>query len=186
MTHPTPTIGVAAIAAAALIVPAVAQAHTATVACNPATGGIVVTPDYQQLNPTWTVTAGRVEVTWSDGYRRFLDLPGPCEAPAPSPAPAPAPAPAPPGEATPPPPAAVTCADLLAAYPKAGRGRRAAWGCPATPITKPPAPRPRPRPRVVTCAFVVAHYSGAARTRMVTRYGLPATCGRPFNPPVAG
>jgi len=48
---------------------------------------------------------------------------------------------------------------------------------------RPPVAR---RPRVVTCAFVLAHYRGAARARMIARYRLPKTCGRPFNPPVAG
>lgn len=181
MTHPR-TIAAAALAAAAfLAVPAAARAHTATVACDPQTGGVLVTPDYRHLNPTWAVDGGQVVVTWSDGYRRVLSLPAPCAAPTPAPAPAPAPV----GEATPPPPVVVTCAELFTRYPLAGPARRAAWGCPTPPGTKRP-PRPARRHRVVTCAFVVTHYSGAAHARMVARHHLPATCGRPYNPPVAG
>lgn len=97
----------------------------------------------------------------------------------------------PPAQEPPPEPRkAPTCGDLRDAYPLAGKARLIAWGCatPNPPKAKPPREprRPRPRPRVVTCSFVLSHYSGAPRARMILRHRLPATCGRPFNPPVAG
>lgn len=58
------------------------------------------------------------------------------------------------------------------------------------PIVKLPSRPDRPpvkrRPAVVTCSFVLAHYRGSARRAMIVRHRLPRSCGRPFNPPVAG
>lgn len=171
----------AAAACASLTVPAVASAHDAVVTCNP-TGGYQVTPDYRHLNPTWTFTPTTMVVTWTDGFSVVRPLPGSCVSPGPTPAPEPTP-----GEVTPTPTPAppITCADLLTRYPGAGSVRRAAWGCPSEP-TKKPTVHPRPRPRVVTCSFVVGHYRGVARARMLVRHRLPASCGRPYTPPVAG
>lgn len=174
------TVATAAIAAC-LTLPAIATAHDATVTCDPA-GGYRVTPDYLHLAPSWTFTPTTVVVTWADGFQVVRPLPGSCPTP---PEPTPAPTPTIP-EATPQPgPRAVTCTDLVAQYPKAGPVRRAQWGCPANP-TKRPTVNPKPRPRIITCRFVVSHYRGAARTRMLTRHSLPASCGRPYNPPVTG
>lgn len=177
----TPVIAATTIAAT-LAIPAIATPHDAVVTCNEA-GGYQVAPDYQHLSPTWTFTPTTVVVTWSDGYQITRPLPGPCTTPT---EPTPAPEPTPKEETpTPPAPKPVTCADLIAQYPKAGPARRAQWGCPANP-TKRPTVKPKPRPRIITCRFVVSHYRGAARTRMLTRHSLPATCGRPYNPPVTG
>jgi hypothetical protein len=164
--------------AACLAIPATAHAHTATVTCNPA-GGYQVTTSQPELNPTWTFTTTTVEVTWSDGFRRTVTLPPAC--PTPAPVPLPPPVDVPPPTVVPPP----TCAELVARYPKAGPVRRAAWGCPTPVIRKPRRVTP-PAPRVVTCRFVLTHYRGAARARMIAKHRLPATCGRPYTPPVAG
>lgn len=183
----------AALAGAGLAaIPAGASAHTMAVACDTATGRYVVTADYQHLNPVTTIGATTATTVWSDGYRVTRPLPKGCTPPTTPPGPTPPPTPPipeeepPPAEVIPPPPPpVVTCGDLLDRYPLAGPKRRAAWGCPVQP-RKTPTPKPRPKPRVVTCSFVLSHYSGAPRARMIARHGLPATCGRPYNPPVAG
>lgn len=183
MNHTT-HIAAAAAAIAALTIPAVASAHTATVTCDPTTG-VVVTASNQDRNPTWVFTDTTVTVTWVDGFTRTITLPPPCQLPPPVPTPQPVPTPHPlpvPEPVVIPP---VTCADLIARYPGAGPVRRAQWGCPAEPVKRRTV-KPKPPQRVVTCSFVIRHYRGTARNRMVTRHGLPATCGRPYNPPVAG
>lgn len=147
-----------------LALPAAAHAHEATVTCNP-TGGYDVTTDRPNLTPSWVFTPTAVTVTWTDGFVRTVALPAPCVAsPAPTPTPAPAPTPAVEPQPQPTP--------TLAPPPPATR--------------TPTRARPKPRPRIITCAFVTRHYRGAARTRMVTRHGLPKTCGRRYNPPVTG
>lgn len=137
MKHRTPLTVAAAVAC--LAIPAVATAHDATVTCTP-DGALVVTPDYQHLNPTWTVTDATVVVTWSDGYRVVHPIPTGCATPTPTPGPEPTPTPTPQPtpQPTPTPQPPATCTDLLARYPKAGPARRAAWGCPANPVKKPP------------------------------------------------
>lgn len=162
-----------------------ADAHAAKVGCDPDTGGWVVEPDYLHLNPGIGYTGeGTVIVSWADGFKLTLPLPASCPPP-PFQGPPPAPTPEVP-EVAPAPP--LTCAELLARYPGAGKVRRAAWGCPVPVVKLPPKPdRPKvKRSRVVTCGWVLAHYRGAARNRMVRKHGLPRTCGRPFAPAVAG
>lgn len=175
-------------AALGLALPSVASAHQASVAC--VDGDYVVTADYRHLNPTNTFTDTTVTVRWSDGYRVVLTLPRPCELPPPPPPvtpPTPTPPPVPPvPEVTPPePPKPPTCAELKARYPKAGKARLKQWGCPTPPVRIVP-PKKKPKPRVITCSFVLSHYNGSARKSMIDRYNLPVTCGRPYNPPVAG
>ena len=188
------SLAVGATVAACLLTPTLASAHTAVVTCDP-NGGIQVSPDYRHLSPTWTVTATGVVVTWSDGYQVVRPRPRPGPPPPEPPGPPPGPCPTPQSQPEPPPPPVEqprptpppTCADLLARYPLAGKARRASWGCPVTSPKRPTTkPKPKPRVRVVTCRFVVTHYRGAARDRMIHRYRLPLSCGKPYTPPVMG
>jgi hypothetical protein len=141
-----------------------ASAHDAAAVCDTQTGTYVIYTDFQEANPTWTFTDATVVVTWDDGFTVTRPLPMPCVPPPPPPPivivrPAPAPAPA-----------------VVEEMPVKLPGR-------------PDRPRVKKQPhakRVITCSFVVRHYKGAARARMVARHKLPKTCGRPFNPPVAG
>lgn len=142
----------------------VARAHDATVTCDPS-GSYRVVADYQQYTPTSTFTDTTVTVTWTDGYRLVLPLPTPCAPPMPTVVPD-VPAepvipviPAPSGSVEP--------------MPRVHRS-----------VPKPV--RPRKKPRVVTCSFVLQHYRGKPRAAMIAKYRLPKTCGRAFNPPVAG
>lgn len=166
-------------------IPAVATAHTAQASCD--NGVLVVTPDYLQFNPQWTITDRVIHVVWSDGFTKDVPMPEECPTPAPVP---------PVPEVTPPPPAVElppvvmpppTCAELLALYPKAGPVRRAQWGCPAPPVKLPPKPDKPPRKfkPVITCNWILSHYKGAARANMTRKYGF-TYCGKPYNPPVAG
>lgn len=166
--------------------PGPATAHPASIVCDPVDGWVVQAQPYRGAvvtNSLFNEPAGTVRLLWSDGFQATLRLPGAC--PTPTPTPTPTPVPPAPEVSPPPPPRVVTCAEALAAYPKSGPKRRAAWGCPANPSKKPTV-KPHPNPRVVTCSFILSHYRGAARARMIVRHRLPATCGHPFNPPVAG
>lgn len=185
-------------AALGLAIPSVATAHDATVKCDTATGTYVVVADNLQRNPVYVFTDTTVTITWNNGYKVVKQLPKPCNPPTPPPppppapeppAPAPAPVPTPP-ELVPPdttvvPPVPLTCAELKARYPKAGKVRLANWGCPAPPVrVKPPVKKPRYE-RVITCGWVLSHYTGQARANMTRKLGFP-NCGRPYLPPVAG
>ena len=145
------------------LVPAMASAHTARVEC--VEGNLVVTPDFLQFNPQWTVVDGNVRVEWSDGFVRTIPLPEACPTPAPVP-PVPEVVPPPP-VVVPPPVSPPTCAELLARYPLAGKARRNAWGCPAPPI------RIVPPKRKITIRYIGCPYVGA-RARKVITVTLPS------------
>lgn len=66
-----------ATALAALALPAVAQAHTASVVCNPA-GGYIGIADYEQFHPSFTITPPTATVRWDDGFRLVVPLPTGC------------------------------------------------------------------------------------------------------------
>lgn len=150
---------------AAAAIPATAHAHQAVVTCNPS-GGYTVTPDYQQLNPTWTISPVGVTVTWGDGYSRTFPLPGDC--------------PAPPVQPVPP------VVDVPDEQPAPVMHPGPVEPMPPKKPTVQRKPKPRKHARVVTCSFVIKHYRGTARARMIMTHRLPKTCGRPFNPPVTG
>lgn len=165
------TVGASAavVAAAVAALPGVATAHHAVVTCD--NGNIVVTPDYLQLNPTWVVDGNTVTVTWTDGFKRVITLPEACPAPTPPPVP-PVPEVVPPPVVVPPPPRPTTCAELLALYPKSGPVRRAAWGCPETPV-KLPGPDKPPR-KIVKRYYPCTGFGPAHRARVVITVTLPS------------
>lgn len=140
MKHPR-TVTAGALAAGALaILPTSASAHPVQV-CTGAAGPEAVNPQPYRGATLVGLTPqpdGRVVATWSDGYVSPPFAPSGACAPEPQ-EPTPTPTPATP-EVTPEgqPVKPVTCADLLALYPKAGAVRRASWGCPVTPKAPPP------------------------------------------------
>ncbi len=71
----------ASMAVAALAIPSLASAHTASVVCDKTTGKYVVSTDYNNLNPLASFNSDSVTITWSDNYKVVKLLPKPCEAP---------------------------------------------------------------------------------------------------------
>lgn len=189
-------MGVGAAVAIGAAIPSVASAHTAVVTC--VDGSYVVTPSHQHLSPTWTIVNNRMVVTWSDGFTTSVSLPTGCE-----PLPEPPPAPKPP-EVVPQEPlrpfvpetVPVTCAELLAKYPKAGPVRRAEWGCPVPVVEIPPkadkpkrkivttyvpCPRPGKRSKVVITVTFTSPAGKVVKKGTVIRWGkvckIPAVTG---------
>lgn len=154
-------------------IPAVATAHTAQASCD--NGVLVVTPDYLNFNPQWTITDRVIHVVWSDGFTKDVPMPEECPTPAPVP-PVPEVVPPPPAVELPPvvvtPGRPTTCAELLAQYPKAGPVRRAAWGCPATPIRLPGPDKPKRK--IVTRYFGCTGFGPDHRARVVKIVTLPS------------
>jgi hypothetical protein len=165
-------IGVGA-AALGLALPSVASAHKATLACDTATGSYQLVADFQNLQPVFTVTNGFFTVRWNDGYLQGpRPVPGPCVPPVPPDAP-PTPTPVPDvPEVVPPvpaPPANLTCAELLAQYPKAGKARRNAWGCPAPPVRIIPPTKVISKRTVLVVRRVACFTPGTERSYTVNR-----------------
>jgi hypothetical protein len=166
-----------------LAVPALAQAHDATIACDLANPGqYVVTPDYLHLDPVTTFEPSRAVVTWSDGYVVRLPYPQNCPVPPPPPwtpqpplepgspealpvvpepvIPVPVVGPAPRIE---PMPRVRTCRELLA-KPRAGRRTLIRLGC----VT--------PKTRKITCRWLLKHRAGKLS---YTRRGFYYRCRAP-------
>jgi hypothetical protein len=142
-------VGAATIAGA---VPTIATAHDATVVCNDDDGRYIVKPDFLQFTPTWTFTDTGVNVSWNDGFRRFIPYPGPCVSPRPTTPTTPEVVPPPPAVELPPisvPPP--TCVELKRLFPKAGTVRLRNWGCGPTPRKTPTKPHVTNRRIVDRC-----------------------------------
>lgn len=125
-----------ATALAALALPAVAQAHTASVVCNPA-GGYTGIADYQQFHPAFTITPPTATVRWDDGFRLVVPLPSGCVPQTPA---------APPVVETPPVEPALEGPPSVAPAPSPP--------VVVTPGAVEPQPRKRVTPRRVTCMWL--------------------------------
>lgn len=155
----TPAIAVGLSAFALAAVPG--SAHN--FACDPETRTYV--GDFQHLGPvTFTENAdGTITATWAgDGFTRTKDQDPRCAGPTPAPEPeTPEEQPKPTTPTTPvyrgpeTPVVPLTCADLRARWPKAGKVRQESWGCPANPRKAPTTTRTVRRTRtVVACRWL--------------------------------
>lgn len=133
-----------ATALATMALPAVAQAHSASVVCNPS-GGYIGIADYQQFHPAFTITPPTATVRWDDGFRLVVPLPTGCVVVPETPT-------APPVVETPAVPIRTEIGTDVAPAPP--------LPVVVTPGVVEPQPRKRVTSRRVTCRYLLAHRAG--------------------------